>query len=231
MRQICLDIIAQNHSLQDALNIIQSTLEHRRLSKEERGDLGELAILYTLLALQQKYGEYIQIFHSVLFRKQNSDWTTEVDFIVVTPYAVFVIEGKSFYGETVIQKNHKLKVKNQYGVREYDVVYQNQGHCRTLYQLIYPYLISANVIRPVVTLFSIGNLKDERDNKSRTDYPIVNVQFLFKYIDTILIRAINQKMNPTVNMPKCIQIINKNNIQSEESMLEHIKRIQSRYRK
>ena len=230
MQAICKSIISQNYILRDALIVIQSTLANKRLSKEERGDLGELAVLYTLLALQQQYQGIMKVYHSVLLKKPNSDWTTEIDFIVVTPFAIFVIETKSYYGHTTILKNHKFNVKNEHYTKEYDVVYQNQGHCQTLYKLIYPYLSSPQVIRPVVTIFSVGTLTDTRDTSSRNQYPVLNVQYLLTYIGSIIKRGLDSHLNPNVNLPKCIEQINKYNIQSEDEMTSHIRRIQKRYK-
>lgn len=230
MQPICMSIISQNYTLKDALAVILNTLETKRLSKEERGDLGELAVLYSLLALQKSYGDIFKVYHSVLLKKPNSDWTTEIDFVVVTPFAVFVIETKSFYGDTLVQKNHKLSVKNKYGTKEYDVVYQNQGHCRTLYELIYSSVSKAEVVRPVVTLFSVGTLTDSRNDSARRDYPVMNVTYLLNYIGSFVHNCITQKVKPTINLPKCIDIIDKHNIQSENEMLSHIKRIQTRYK-
>lgn len=229
MQPICLKIIQNNYTLQEALTVIYDTLNKQRLSKEERGDLGELAVLYTLLAIQQRYPKYVTIYHSALFKKPKSDWTTELDFIVVTPFAVFVIETKSFYGHTKVLQNQKLEVTNKYGKKEYDVIYQNQGHCRTLYELIYSYVKSPTVIIPIVTLFSVGTLEDTRTNDLRNKYPVLNVNYLATYIGTILNKGFAQSIKPTVNLPKCIQQISSNNIQSKENMIEHIQRIKKRY--
>lgn len=227
MNKLCQDIISQNYSLQDALGAITLALGQRGVTKEERGELGELAVMYVLLTLQSRYPTITKLFHSVLLRKPNSEWTTEIDFVFVTAFGIFVIETKSFYGSTTILPNHKFQVKNQYGTTDYDVVYQNQGHCKTLYQLTYSYVKSPKVIRPIVTIFSIGDLHDTRDSVNRNLYPVMNVENLYNYINSVLQNAINSHMKPTVNLPKYITTLDKLNIQSDDNMLEHIHRIQT----
>ena len=225
--KICEHIIAQNYSLQDALNAIQICLSTPGTSKETRGDLGELAVLYTLLALHQQFPKITKVYHSVLMKKQRGDWTNEIDFIFVTPFAVFVIEAKSYYGNTTIGEDHKFTVKNRYSVKTYDVVYQNQSHCKTLYQYIYSYIKGPKVIKPLVALFSIGTITDIRTPEQRNEYPVLNVENLYNYLSKIMYTGLANGMKPKVNFPKCVREINRQNIQSKENMLEHVKRIQN----
>lgn len=225
MDKICEHIISQNYSLQDALHAIQTCLSTPGTSKETRGDLGELAVLYTLLALHKQYPEFTKVYHSALMKKKNSEWTNEIDFIFVTPFAVFVIEAKSFYGDTTLSQNHMFTVQNKYGTKSYDVVYQNQQHCKTLYQHIYPYVKGAVVVRPIVTLFSIGTITDKRTSEQRNEYPVLNVENLYNYISKVIHAGISTQMKPKVNYPKCLREIDRQNIQSKDNMLEHINRI------
>lgn len=227
MDKICEHIISQNYSLQDALHAIQTCLSTPGTSKETRGDLGELAVLYTLLALHQQYPEITKVYHSVLMKKQTGDWTNEIDFIFVTPFAVFVIEAKSYYGNTTIGKDHKFTVRNKHGVKSYDVVYQNQAHCRTLYQHIYSYIKGPKVIKPLVTLFSIGTITDNRTSEQRNEYPVFNVENLYNYLSKIMYTGLSTQMKAKVNFPKCVREINRQNIQSKENMLEHVQRIKN----
>lgn len=227
MNNICEYIMSQNYTLKEALQAIEVALQNYSNSKETRGELGELATLYTLFTIHQEFPNITRLYHSVLLEKPNSDWTTELDFVLVTPVAVFVVETKSFYGKTTILKNHKFQVKLNKQIYEYDPVYQNQGHCRTLYEYTYTFMKDASCIKPIVNIFSIGSFVDTRDKQARNAYPVLNVEYLYNYIYRPLNAYRSGQVKPTVNVEKVCEYIDKHNVQSKENMLSHIKRIQS----
>lgn len=226
LHNICDYIISQNYTVRNALRAIEIALANPKTSREVRGQLGELAVAYTLLGLK-KQNPNTKLFQSVLLKKPDSDWTTEIDFLYVTPYALYVIEVKSYFGTTEILPNLKFSVNTKQNKTEYDVIYQNQGHCKTVYELIYNYVKSPEFIKPVVTLYSLGNLIDKRSDEDRLKYPVLNIENLYNYIAKAITKANNRKLTPTVNVAKCSELIAKNNIQSEENMLQHINRINS----
>lgn len=225
MNNICDYIVNQNYSLKEALGAIEIALEKGGHSREVRGDLGELAVSYTLLALQERFPE-TKLFQSTLLKKKDgSGWSTEIDFIYVTPFAVFVVEAKSFYGKTIIDKDQKFVVKAGKKVNTYEVLAQNQGHCRVLYEYIYDLIKDAKQIMPVVVIFSVGETKDERSREDRNAYPVLNVSNMYNYIYNGLVNG----KTATVDVPSVIRRIQDSDTYSAENMAKHVAMIKETF--
>lgn len=226
MQNITTQIIQSGYTLGDTLRTISDYMAYGRLSKEERGELAELGVFYILLALQQQYPN-IKIYHSILLRTNpNNDWTTEVDFVLVTPYKIFVIETKSYYGITTV-KDTLLKVQVKNTSYEHEVFKQNQGHCKAIYKYIYPYITSSGVIQPVITMFCNGTIRDTRNKKLQTQFPVLVIGELFDYLSTTLFKYYQSSANYLVSYDAVNSILTANNLQSEDAMLAHINRIKS----
>ena len=229
MSKLSTYVINQHGTLQQSLNLISQLLSNRQVSKEDRGELAELGVYYILLALQSTYPNFT-IYHSVLLKVGNN-YTTEIDFVVVTPYKVIVLECKSFYGQITVTPDNLFTIKAGKQTYTHNVLYQNQGHCKAIYSTIYQRIKGASTILPIITLFSNSMLQDKRNINIQQQFPILTIIELFDYISATLYPYYSTGQPNTVDYSEVVRLLDQHNIQSEDAMLAHIKRVKAMRRR
>ncbi len=100
--------------------------------RSHRGKLSEKLVENKLSNLP---GEYV-MFNNVLF--EGNGKSSQIDHIVVSPYGVFVIETKGYYGWILGSENGEYWTQNIYGKKYkfYNPIFQNSGHIRFLSYLL-----------------------------------------------------------------------------------------------
>lgn len=184
-------------------------------SKSYRGWWGERKVQFLLSFLPKK--NYAS-FHHVLLPVNNGE-TTEIDHIIVSPTAVFVIESKNYYG-IVSGKDYDTywiqTISNDYSKEIYNPILQNSKHV----DVVASYLKNFTHI-PIVSLITFSSrarLKDIYIKSSSTKVIYVSQ----------LIRTIKSYTNSVIaehERKEIIEILDKNNCYSQKEMRKHIARI------
>ncbi|EPZ43797.1 nuclease-related domain-containing protein [Alicyclobacillus acidoterrestris] len=105
--------------------LVESIIHNRNVA----GKVGELLTSHTLSKLP---AEYI-IRNNVLIPNGDSD-TAQIDHVILSPYAIFVVETKNIHGRVTGRQNDQFWTvwtnKGTYDL--YNPIRQNQGHIRAL---------------------------------------------------------------------------------------------------
>lgn len=104
----------------------------RKTGQKYTRNAGERMVVNSLLSLPKEY----KIYNNLLLQSSRNG-TTEIDHVVVSPYGVFVIETKDYYGEVTGRRTEKQWVQNT-GM-EYkkfgNPLDQNYGHMKTIQEI------------------------------------------------------------------------------------------------
>ena len=143
-----------------------------------RGIMGEFWVKQELKKLPKE--EY-KILNNIMVEKNNM--THQIDHLVISPYGVFVIEMKNYYG--LILGNDKNDKWIQYLGKKKSYfknpIHQNYGHVKALEELLN---IDNNIFVPIVCFSNQTKLKIETKNDVvQLDYLISNIK---KYHNIVL---------------------------------------------
>ncbi len=104
------------------------------MSKQSRGDKGELIVIETLKKIKVKH----HLLNDVMFQVGKNEMTHQIDHILIHPHGVFVIETKNYYGKIIsdtgdsywlkVIKNEEIKISNP--------LKQNKSHSVVVYRLL-----------------------------------------------------------------------------------------------
>ena len=158
----------------------------------------------------------------------NSQYLTELDLTLFTPYKVLTFECKSYSGDkqfinecTVVRK----------GIKDCDVYNQHEKHYTTLMKNI-KYFRNPNIefhkIAPLQIAyfdFSLGSIEDNRTKTWRSLMPVITYANIDKLLNMYLNKPVcwNMKM-----LKQAIDIIDKN---KEKNTKKHLKYVKSLHRK
>ena len=123
-------------------------------TKEMRGKEGEELVHYELMGLPDEY----HIIDNACFG--NNGKYVQIDHIVISPYAIFVIETKNFKGKIYGGEYSQYwgqKLWRKY-YKFYNPIRQNEGHVRYLKYLLKDY--SNNVFIPFIPIVVFNNEVD-----------------------------------------------------------------------
>ena len=146
---------------------------------EAIGDFGERKVSSYLADLPCE--EYL-VFNDLLVR--NGSYTTQIDHLIISPYGIFVLETKNIHGK--VYGNESAEFWKQYlpdaGYKWYgntqehklrNPIWQNDGHIKTLRQLVFGSDVPVNgiVVFPNDTGLYIA-----------TEYPVLWMDHVVPYI-------------------------------------------------
>lgn len=108
-----------------------------------------------------------------------SDFLTEIDFVIVTSTCVYCIECKSYAGDKVVSGNGTVTIKKTGKSR--DVFAQNEMHLEVLDKLLRPFG-KKPVYQMLLFDFSVGSITDERSERAKRIFPVVNEKSIVEYL-------------------------------------------------
>lgn len=157
--------------------------------KKVNGEVCELVVRVLTEHYLKEKGLDGCVFHSVVLKnKKNpkSDFRTELDFTLLTPYFCATAECKSFSGQIVVTDKCTLTR----GDLVADVYRQSSVHTSALKPYLEDYVLpDAGVSTPPLAqfcfLYSNGELSDKRTVYAKGELPIITIKNLFRYYDTL----------------------------------------------
>ena len=154
------------------------------------GEVCEVVLTVLTKRYLQHRGITSQCIHSLVLKDlhhKDSDFRTEIDFTIVSPFVCVTGECKSFAGDITIKDKCTLSRSTMNA----DVAKQINLHSKTLT----PYLESLalpnskGVPRPPLEafcfLYSNGRVQDMRSKASRVEFPVVTIKNLYAYYDSV----------------------------------------------
>lgn len=192
-----------------------------QLHKQVRSVCSELAVHYTIREVMKQHPDVKYcVMNGVILPKQTTTGTNEIDNLVITSKAIFVIETKSYYGNIIVNEDETLF--NSKTNIKFNPVKQNTSHCNTLYDNIYSYVFDKKLIYNIICIMGNYILEDNRHMLLRKKHPILNIKNLYIYIDNVL-RNINQK---TINSEITYNYIKKINLGTDDAEVnKHINNV------
>lgn len=122
----------------------------------------------------------------ILGDKKNKKFSTEIDFILVTPQVVSIIEVKSLNGDKIITDNCLLTARKGKDELRKDIFAQNRIHIQTFWK---NFKCTAKgdkgVIKSVLFSFSLGNIIDNRSTKKINLMPVYTEDTIASYLEAI----------------------------------------------
>lgn len=192
------DILELQKIVQDVNRQLKEIFNDTSLTPQERGDKGEQIIGELLQYWSSMYDGSI-FEHSFIYEQgpilptQNSAETnpvTESDFIVVTPYAVFVIEVKTIYGQMKVYEDFNIEIIRSgtftgENFESKNFFRQNEMHCRHLYYHLHDILPEGNpsYIKPILVMTGKMKIFDERSSVDKSKYPITILNKLIPVLE------------------------------------------------
>lgn len=172
-------------SLSSAVN---STLKQmKQHTSTDKGSFGEVAVFKICEEFYQKQGGIL--YHSYSYKTangvegnlkikdgelklENTGGTTEIDVLLVTPYALFPIEVKAYKSKKITLTDRAI---DGCLVTDKSPVHQNEMHARHLYEHIFKCIPNGNpeYIKPIVTFVDECTVVDNRSNLQK-DYIYVS---------------------------------------------------------
>lgn len=181
---------------------------------EIKGYLGEKRVFKLLSKLpEDKYS----ILHNIMLKTKKG--TTQIDYVVVSCYGLFIIEVKNYTGWITGSEYKKewtqtiYKVKNKF----MNPFHQNYGHVKNIQGLLND---------ETIPVYSIVAFSDDAEIKF--DIKKNTLVYWSELYDTILEMSKKEVMNKD-KMREIVKLINENNIDSPEARKEHIENINNNY--
>lgn len=116
----------------------------------------------------------------------DSEYLTEVDMTLFTPFKLLTFECKCYGGGKLVVDECKIVRK---GIKPYDVFAQHKKHIETLMNNLYRFRLDTEYSRAYSPIdaayfdFSLGNITDKRDAGWKKKMPVLNVENLYKHLD------------------------------------------------
>lgn len=110
--------------------------------------------------------------------KTQSDFLTEIDFVVYTPQCVFCIECKSYQGEKQMIEDGTVV----YRAGKRDVYKQNVMHLEVLDKMIGTFSKQPSY-QMILFNFSTGNMNDRRAESAKREFPVVDEKSIIKLME------------------------------------------------
>lgn len=186
--------VYDQHGLNMFLDVCSEMLNIRdkqdwEKKKKANGEVCEVVLRvltehYLVKHIRQGY-----VFHSVVLsnpRNPQSSFRTELDFTLITPSICLTGECKSFVGHIRVTGDCTLQRDNLVA----DVNRQTAVHVNALKPYLEQYLrAGTGVVQPPVLpfcfLYCNGELEDRRTRAAMSALPVLTIQSLFKYYNTV----------------------------------------------
>lgn len=161
----------------------------------------------------------------------DSDYKTEIDFIIFTPHKMVPIECKSYGGRKYI-KEKCLIVRP--GKKPYDVYRQHEKHYEILiqnFQGFRDYTEESNkysIVQLGMFNFSNGELTDQREELWQKTMPIVDVDNINEFLSKQLDKPGLWNMK---ELRRAVRIVEKNNMKRRKEHLKYVKGLADKRRR
>lgn len=221
-----LNQVYEQHGLQFTLDVAETILRKRKPGgKDFRTDLyGQLCetVLEVMIRDYIKTKNLNWCYAKSLVLKDidnsESEFLTEVDFLLCTEQCIYVFECKSYSGTkklvdagTIIRENGN----------NCDVFSQNSLHLSVL-KKVFDKFSRSPVYQMVLFEFSNGGMSDLREKRQRIELPCCNVNNLFKYVEARE-RGIQQRNWDLNYVRKALSILEKNSDTLHNKHLQYVK--------
>ena len=141
----------------------------------------------------------------ILGDKKNKVFSTEIDFILVTPQVVSIIEVKSFNGDKIITEDCTLTARKGKNELSRNIFTQNKIHIQTFWKHFKcAARVKRGVIKSVLFSFSLGTITDNRTDRKVKLMPVYTEDTIASYLEAIF--CLNR--NPVWEVKKLEKLIN-----------------------
>lgn len=176
-----LDVCSKMLDIKDTSNVDKK--------KKSNGEVCEVVLRVLTEHYLKTKGIKGSVHHSMILNdlsNPRSDFLTELDFTVLTPYICLSGECKSFAGDLIIASECTLTR----GELVADVARQSKLHGKCLKQYLERYTkANAGLSSPPFGLFcfvySNGTITDNRTKKAQSTIPVLTIKTLYSYYDHI----------------------------------------------
>lgn len=170
-----------------AKSVNKTLAQMKKHKSTDKGSFGELAVLNICEELYQKGGGIL--YHSFVYKVdkslpgnlksdggklylENLGSTTEVDVLLVTPYAIFLIEVKAYKAKEIVLTDSGI---SGCAITNKSPVHQNEMHARHLYSHLFKCIPDGETkyIIPIVTFVDKCKVLDKR-SKEQKNYVYVS---------------------------------------------------------
>ena len=177
---------------------------------ELRGIMGEFWLRKELKKLPQN--EY-KVLNNIMLRK--NEMTCQIDHLIISPYGIFVIEMKNYYGVIVGNDSAKKWIQYLGKNKSYfkNPIHQNYGHIKVLEELLN---LDNNLFISVVCFSNQAELKIQtKNNVVPLDYLVSNIR---KYKNIFLNSDLEEIYNKIIEL----------NIKDKFERIKHVKNIKNK---
>lgn len=155
----------------------------------------------------------------------GSNFLTELDVTLFTPKMIYLFECKSYKGEKKLTKECTLYSKNNKSwVKRVDVFDQHKRHFICLYKYVKKFRVNkdpkAKCFKIIMFDFSIGGIKDLREDKFKSLMPLLNENNLYSLFDNYEELEDNWDMK---YIAKVIESLEKASSKRVDTHLEYVK--------
>lgn len=216
------------HVFMNTVNCMRK-FEGRNLNDimQVKGEVAEvvLEILIKRFIAERKIHNWYVHKGVILGDKKNPKFSTEIDFILVTPQVVSVIEVKSLNGDKVITGDCTLTARK--GKDEElckDIFAQNKIHIRTFWKNFKcAAKEESGVVKSVLFSFSFGNITDNRSASKVDLMPVYTEDTIASYLEAIF--CLNR--NPVWEVEELEKLINNSQANYKVLYDKHMRYINS----
>lgn len=170
--------LRDKYGLDVAISVAKSSLtvatNDGEFKKQFNGEICETVLEMKIQEIMKEHSDWFYIKSLVLpdADSTNSEFLTEIDFVLFTPCCVYCIECKSYAGDKELLGAGTIKLKSGY---ERDVYKQNKMHLEVLDKLISPFsLLEEPVYQMILFDFSKGECIDKRELQAKKEFPLAN---------------------------------------------------------
>jgi Holliday junction resolvase-like predicted endonuclease len=173
----------------DTVNCMRK-FEGRKLDDvmQVKGEVAEvvLEILIKRFIAERKIHNWYVHKGVILGNKKNKKFSTEIDFILITPQVVSVIEVKSLNGDKIITDDCTVIVRKGKDELCKNIFAQNKIHIQTFWDNFKCVAKGkSGIIKSVLFSFSLGNITDNRSASKINLMPVYTEDTIASYLEAI----------------------------------------------
>ena len=153
----------------------------------------------------------------------SSNFRTEIDLTLFTPFKILSFECKSYSGDKEFINECTVRRK---GIKDCDVYNQHRNHYVTLMKTMKPFRLRNEYTDKIAPMqvayfdFSLGSKVDNRDKKWRALMPIITVNNIHKLLTTYLDKPRCWDMS---YINRALKLIDRNKELKTKKHLEYVK--------
>lgn len=189
-----------------------------------RGELAEVVCEYTIKEFVAQHGiKNWSTYRGLILNdptRPNSNFSTEMDVVLLTPVVVCVIECKSYFGDKTLVDKCSIKTKS----RVKDVYSQNVMHTEVFLKNFKNSLrVSTGCVKSVLFSFAHGKLTDNRTLNDRGIMPCITEENLVNFLMSV--KAVSRE--PAWDYTRLVSDVYKASENPVVSIEEHIEYVNS----